>query len=167
MIQIREIRIEDARKFLSMKIKMDSETKFMLLEPGERRTSLEEQEKQIAQMLSRPNQMVFLAEDDGELVGSLSAQGGLCKRNQHCVYIVVGILKSYCGKGIGTALFTTMEAWARRQGIHRLELTVMKHNQAGVHLYKKMGFEVEGVLVHSIQIDGEYIDQYSMAKLLL
>lgn len=166
MVLIREICVDDAESYLKLKHKLDAETKFMLLEPGERTTSLEDQKKQIAEMLTNSNQMTFVAENDGLLVGYLSAQGGLYKRNKHNAYIVVGILQEYAGQGIGTSLFDVTEHWAREHAIHRLELTVMKHNEAGLRLYKKRGFEIEGELVHSLFIDDKYIDQYTMAKIL-
>ncbi len=59
-----------------------------------------------------------------------------------------------------------MEQWARQRVITCLELTVMTHNQAGVALYKKQGFEIEGRKKHSLLVDGYYVDEYLMAKLL-
>jgi RimJ/RimL family protein N-acetyltransferase len=70
------------------------------------------------------------------------------------------------GQGVGTQLFIAMGEWASQKNIHRLELTVMTHNQAGIALYKKRGFEIEGEKKHAIVIDGHYVDEYYMAKLL-
>lgn len=69
-------------------------------------------------------------------------------------------------KGVGTKLFTKLEEWAKERAIHRLELTVMVHNIAGIALYKNMGFEIEGTKRHSLFIDGNYVDEYYMSKLL-
>jgi RimJ/RimL family protein N-acetyltransferase len=51
-------------------------------------------------------------------------------------------------------------------GLHRLELMVMTHNAAAVALYRKMGFQVEGTHTHALCVDGRYVDEYCMAKLL-
>jgi RimJ/RimL family protein N-acetyltransferase len=59
-----------------------------------------------------------------------------------------------------------LEEWANIQNIHRLELTVMTHNIAGIALYKKMGFEIEGIKRDSLLIDGKYVDEFYMSKLL-
>jgi RimJ/RimL family protein N-acetyltransferase len=80
---------------------------------------------------------------------------------------VVGIRESHTGQGIGTAFFERLDSWARAHGIHRLELTVMVHNQRGVGLYQKMGFEIEGVKKDSLRVDGIYVDEYSMGKILV
>jgi RimJ/RimL family protein N-acetyltransferase len=50
--------------------------------------------------------------------------------------------------------------------IHRLELTVVTENQAGLQLYKKMGFEIEGTKRQSLYIDGKFVDEYYMSKLV-
>jgi len=42
----------------------------------------------------------------------------------------------------------------------------MTHNQAGVALYKKYGFEIEGTKKSSVFVNGVYVDEYYMAKIL-
>lgn len=96
----------------------------------------------------------------------MSAQGGEFRRNKHKAYIVVGVLREYAGKGVETSLFTHTEKWAREIGVRRLELTVMVHNEAGLALYKKVGFTIEGTARDSMLVDGKYVDEYCMAKIL-
>ena len=50
--------------------------------------------------------------------------------------------------------------------MHGLELTVMTHNTAGIALYKKQGFAIEGTKRHSLLINGQFIDEFYMSKLL-
>ncbi len=167
MVEIRQIRESDAKEFLELSKQTDQETRFMLLEPGERLTTVEEVRDHIRSVLSRDNQVILVAESDGRLVGRLAATGGNFRRNKHSVYIVVGILQSFTGQGIGTKLFTELEKWAHEHGIHRLELTVMVHNERAIALYKKMGFEIEGTERHALLVDSTYVDEYLMAKLLV
>lgn len=163
---IRTILISDAEQFLNLCKKLDTETQFMMLEPGERTTTVEEQQAQIARLLMLENQTIFVAEYNGQLVGYLAALGGEFQRNRHSVYIIIGILQAFTGQGIGTQLFRTLEEWAQLQRIHRLELTVMVHNEAGLALYKKQGFEIEGTKRDSLLVNGKYVDEYYVAKLL-
>jgi RimJ/RimL family protein N-acetyltransferase len=168
MIQIREIREDDAEKFLDLCQQLDLETQFMLLEPGERIITIEEQRERIKNILSRNNQTIFVAEDhQGQLAGHLTAIGGNYNRNRHTVYLVIGILQGFTGQGIGTRLFTQLEKWAHARAIHRLELTVMVHNERAFKLYQKMGFEIEGVKKHNLRVNDKYVDEYEMAKLLV
>jgi len=166
MVTIREISKMDAEALLQLRRQLDAETSFMLLEPDERTAVVEDEYIRIAEILQKENQRIFAAEQDKKLVGYLSAIGGGFRRNRHSAYIVIGILQAFVGQGIGAKLFTAMEHWARQQGLHRLELTVMVHNERGVNLYQKMGFEIEGRKRDSLCVDGRYIDEYSMAKLL-
>ncbi len=166
MVNIRKITEEDAGAFLDMCRAMDSETKFMMLEPGESITSLDEQHDRIRSLSGRDNAIILVAEVEGELVGYIFADGGRYHRNRHSAHIVIGIRAAYTGQGIGGQLFQALFTWASLQGLTRLELTVMAHNQHGVHLYQKMGFEVEGLQRHSLRVDGQYVDEYAMSKLL-
>ena len=139
----------------------------MLLEPGERVITVEKQRKRIKGILSRDNQTILVAEDQGgQLVGHLTAFGGIYNRNRHTVDLVIGILQGFTGQGIGTQMFTQVEEWARTHAIHRLELTVMVHNERALKLYQKIGFEIEGLKKHHLRVNDKYVDEYEMAKLL-
>lgn len=166
MRTIREIQETDAEHFLSLCKQLDEENRFMLLEPGERKTTVEEQRQRIKEILSQDNKALFVAEEDGMLIGYLSAAGNPFARNKHTVYIVIGILERFTSQGLGTAFFQKLEQWATEENLHRLELTVMVHNQRGVGLYQKMGFKIEGIRRDSLLVDGSYVDEYYMAKLI-
>ena len=166
MITIREIREGDAQNFLQLCRRLDEETQFMLLEPGERRITVEEQRQRIVALLAHKHQTILVAENESQLVGYLAAIGSDYRRNRHSVYLGTGIRQAFTGQGIGTQLFMALEQWARERDLHRLELTVMVHNERAIGLYKKMGFEIEGVKRHSLVVKGAYVDEYYMAKLL-
>ena len=166
MVTVRQIREADAAAFLELCHRLDEETRFMMLEPGERDTSIEEQRRRIRHTLLRDNQTILVAEAGGELVGYAAAHGGDFRRNRHCAQVVAGVLRAFCGRGVGTSLFSELEDWAKRNGIRRLELTVMAHNDRALRLYRKMGYEIEGTKRDSLLVDGSYVDEYYMAKLL-
>ena len=164
---IREIKALDAEKFAKLTPQVEKNSEYMLWEAGERNVQIEQQLKMIKRIEQKENSTILVAEkENNELVGFLMAVGGNAKRNKHSAYIVIGILKDYRGKGIGTKLFEGLEQWAFNHNIHRLELTVVTRNKAGLSLYKKVGFEIEGTKRHSLFIDGEFVDEYDMSKLL-
>ena len=166
-INIREIRLEDAEKLLKLSQQVDNETKFLMLELNERESTAAETETRIQAILDKENTTLLVAENsDGELVGFLVADGGEFLRIKHRLYMGIAILQAYTGQGIGTKLFEAMEAWAREHGIHRIELTVMAHNKIAIGLYKKMGYQIEGRRVHSMLIDGQYVDEFYIGKVL-
>ncbi len=163
---VREVTLSDAENFgyLTQQVEMTSD--FMLWEAGERKASPGQQRKMIERIDADDNSTILVAEEKNHLIGFVMAIGGTAKRNRHSVYLVVGILKESRGKGVGTKLFEELEKWALTHQIHRLELTVVTRNVAGLGLYQKMGFEVEGTKRDSLLIDGDYVDEYYMSKLL-
>ena len=163
---IRTAAIDDAEQLLNLQKQLDNETTFMLYEPGERKRTLEEQARYIQQHLDEQHSTILVAEHEQRLVGYLSATGASLQRIKHTVYVVIGILQAFTGQGIGTQLFERLEQWARQQQIHRLELTVMTNNQAGIALYQKMGFSIEGLRKDACVVNNAYVDEYYMAKLL-
>ena len=165
-IEIREIHEGDAEAFLDLLTRIDAETDLMLLEAGERVTTVEEQRERIKGILSKENQTILVALHAGQLVGYLVAIGGEVRRIRHRAYLVIGVLQAFTGRQIGTRLFTALEIWARRHGIERLELTVRTDNERGTGLYKKVGFEIEGLKSRSLKVKGTYVNEYYMAKIL-
>ncbi|MCZ2259416.1 GNAT family N-acetyltransferase [Sporosarcina sp. G11-34] len=163
---IREIKPDDAERLVKLIKLVERESQYMLFESGERNTGPEQQRKRIEVMKEEGNSTIFVAEENDELVGYLFAMGGNAKRNKHSVYLVIGILSEYRGLGLGTKLFKQLQEWATKHSIHRLELSVVNRNEAGLKLYKKMGFDIEGTKRDSLYIDGEFVDEYYMSKLL-
>jgi RimJ/RimL family protein N-acetyltransferase len=164
-MNMRQAKPEDSKLFLELMKRLDHETEFMMLEPGERTTTAEDMEHYLLSM-EQSNSFLLLLFDGQEAAGFLSAKRGAAYRIKHSAYIVCGVLKDYRGKGCGTLLFQELLRWAPENGITRLELTVMSHNDKAVQLYQKMGFEMEGKLNHSMIVNGTYVDQYAMAKLI-
>lgn len=164
---VREIEVSDTEKLSHLMQQVEASSEYMLWEAGEREIENERQKKMIKRMKDSSNSTIFIAvSENKEIVGYIFAIGGNMKRNKHSAYIVVGISKNYRGQGVGTKLFKELEKWAIQHDIHRLELTVVTRNQAGLSLYKKMGFDVEGTKRHSLFINDEFVDEYYMSKLV-
>lgn len=164
-MNIRKVEVRDASKFLSMLKRLDSETENMMFEPGERTTSIEEMKSNI-ELMYNSGSMILIVEDGEEIVGFLEAERGFANRIKHSVYIVIGLLKEYRGKKLGVKLFEEIEKWARESEIKRIELTVMIHNEGAVKLYERMGFKIEGIKEKSLIVNGNYVDEYYMAKII-
>lgn len=163
---VREIKVDDAENFINLIKKVETQADFMLMDADERKTTPEQQRKQLLSIKQQSNSIIFVAEEGGNLVGYLIAMGGRVKRTQHAAYIVIGILENFRDKGIGTSLFQSLNQWALNHKISRLELTTVIQNKGGVALYKKSGFEIEGIKRNSLIIDGKSFDEYYMSKLL-
>ena len=163
---IRGVKRSDAGNLANLIKQVDDSSEYMLWEADERSIQAKSQLNMMESMEASENSTILVAEKNQDLVGYLFAIGGSARRNRHSVYIVIGILQGYRGKGIGTKLFNELESWAKQRNVHRLELTVVKKNEAGLSLYKKAGFEIEGTKRHSLLVDNGFVDEYYMAKLL-
>ena len=103
---------------------------------------------------------------DGEIV----AQGGLfgqqIMRRRHACGIGMAVLGLAQGQGVGTALMKALTDYADQwTPFSRLELTVYTDNAPGIALYRKFGFEQEGVLRNYALRNGCYVDAFTMARL--
>lgn len=162
---IREIKLSDAAAFWQMQFELDKETNYMMYEPNERTKDLSLINSLIQNSLDG-NDLLLVAEEEKAIIGYLSAQRGVHNRIKHTAYIVTGIRKAFQGKGIGSELFKRLDLWAMKNAITRLELTVMCPNEMAKHLYEKNGFVIEGIKKNSMIVNGEYIDEFYMAKLI-
>ena len=112
-----------------------------------------------------PDDHMLVAEVDDHVVGSL----GLHRRNKrraHVGDIGMGVHDDYQNQGIGTALMAAAidlaDNWLN---LKRVELHVYTDNAPAIHMYKKLGFEVEGTHRAFAFRGGEYVDAYSMAQI--
>jgi ribosomal protein S18 acetylase RimI-like enzyme len=88
----------------------------------------------------------------------------LSRRTQaHRGVFGVGLLPQFRGREVGTKLTKQALAAARGFGLHRVELTVREHNAGAIELYKKAGFEIEGVQRDAVLVDGVYENVVCMA----
>jgi putative acetyltransferase len=86
-------------------------------------------------------------------------------RMRHSGSIGMMIHKDYQGMGVGNKLLETLldmaDNWLM---LVRVELTVFIDNEKAIGLYKKHGFVTEGIKKKTSIRNGEYIDEYMMAK---
>lgn len=164
-MEYRKPSVEEAEQLWDLMNQIDHETKYMLHEPGERRKDIPRTRAFIQESVEGQD-FLLVAEADRKLVGFISAQRGGFHRIAHCAYIVVGIRKDYRGMGIGTEFFKRLNAWADENRLVRLELTVICENEVATRLYTNSGFEIEGIKRKSVCVDGIYLDEYYMAKIM-
>ncbi|WP_171013902.1 GNAT family N-acetyltransferase [Chitinivorax sp. B] len=75
------------------------------------------------------------------------------------------LLPELHGQGLGRCMLDEVETAARNQGCHLLMLTVNKHNNNSIAVYRKRGFSVRTEAVFDIG-NGFVMDDYVMEKKL-
>lgn len=183
-ICIRLAQPDDAAALTAFFAAIDRETKFLLYEPDERTLGPDEWRTRIEAIHREGISEMFVAAPEpaapesaagedtsgasvpGELAGFLLLRGETLRRLRHSATLVVAVRAAYAGQGIATRLFAAAEAAARARGLHRLQLQVQTDNHRAVALYHRWGFTVEGCHRHAVRVDGAWVDDYTMAKLL-
>ena len=167
-ILIRPIQADDAGAITALFDAIDRETKYLLFEPGERTRGPAEWRARIEEIRGGGPDEIFVAadEDTHALVGVLVALGDTRQRLRHSASLVVAVRAAYAGQGVAKRLFAALEEWATARGLHRLYLQVQANNHRAVALYHKLGFTVEGFHRDAVRLDGEWVNDYTMAKLL-
>lgn len=143
-----------------------AESSNFLRSPGERARSEAEMRAIIEHFCAQPHYLLLSVWQGETAVGEAVVTAGDFQRNRFSATIGVGVLSAHSGRGLGAALMREMEAFARRRRLRRLELTVIASNARARALYGRMGYVEEGVKRDSMFVDGGFVDEVMMAKIL-
>lgn len=112
------------------------------------------------------NLVLLVAEREGVVEGYTSLHLSAKPRAKHVASFGMAVHPDNHGKGIGSRLLDEVIRLADNWfNLVRLELDVYTDNAAGIHLYKKFGFEVEGELRLAAYKNGKYTGVYKMARI--
>ena len=107
----------------------------------------------------------FVALSDGTVIGWCDISSLHRPVFSHSGTLGMGVLAPYRGQGIGEALLSATLNKAKVIGLTRIELTVREKNHPAIALYKKFGFEIEGLHRNAVRIGTDYENHLSMALL--
>ena len=117
-------------------------------------------------VMDNERRLQLVAVHAGEVIGQLGLEQYLRVRQAHVGSFGMGVATAWQGKGVGSRLLTAaLDVADNWMNLHRVELTVFVDNHAAQALYRKFGFEVEGVLRDYALRDGRFVDTVSMARL--
>ncbi len=111
---------------------------------------------------------VLVAADGGTVAGYVVVEHPT-RLASHAHVLQVGGLAvhpDHQGRGIGRLLVTEAVAEARRRGGRRLTLRVLGTNPVARALYEGCGFGVEGILPGEFLLEGRYVDDVLMGRVL-
>jgi RimJ/RimL family protein N-acetyltransferase len=110
-----------------------------------------------------PHAAVFVAEDEGRIVGRLSIARDQHPASRHVADLGLMVAASHRRRGIGSALLRTAVEWAQDSEVRKLELHVFPYNEAAIALYEHFGFVKEGYRRAHYRRGDEYVDAILMA----
>lgn len=165
-MNIREIVHTDRAAYRQLRATLDEESMMWGAKPGEREHLGDYAGNQFDSILGNERSTLFVAEEEGALAGFLSLETSCWASLSHTSMLMVGALSAHQGKGIASQLFEISQLWAANNGIHRIELLVFADNVSAIRLYKKLGYQQEGLRKQSSRINSGFVDEVYMAKLL-
>ena len=158
----------DAARVVEVMSQVDRETRFLSREPEEFDYTPEAEAKVIREVLNSPDDVWFLPEYEGLVVGQCSAHlAGRRMRYRHRATLGFVLLKDYWGLGIGGRMMQECLAWCREKGVEQAELGVIKDSERALRMYRGFGFEIVGETPRFLKYaDGTYASEYYMVKQL-
>ncbi|MCU6713157.1 GNAT family N-acetyltransferase [Paenibacillus sp. J5C_2022] len=162
---IRSAVIDDSNTLSELRVQIDGETENMDRESGEAFIDASEFEKIIKTDIESSRNIFLVAVIENRIVGFSRCEGTNLKRLLHKVEFGVCVLKKFWGHGIGKNLLRESIIWADSAGIKKMILNVIETNENAIALYKKHGFEVEGILKHDkLLADGRFYNTILMGR---
>jgi RimJ/RimL family protein N-acetyltransferase len=110
-----------------------------------------------------PHAAVFVAENDGEIVGRLSIARDPHPASNHVADLGLMVASSHRRRGIGRALLERAVEWAGVARVRKVELHVFPHNAPAIALYESFGFEREGYRRDHYRRGSGFVDAILMA----
>ncbi|WP_159005906.1 GNAT family N-acetyltransferase [Bradyrhizobium sp. S69] len=107
----------------------------------------------------------WVALSAGEVVGWCDVTPKTRPIYAHGGVLGIALLPLFRGQGIGKRLILRTLDAARAFGLRRVELTVRENNASAIELYRKVGFEIEGLQRHAVHVDGAAENVVCMALL--
>lgn len=108
----------------------------------------------------------FVADYDGRAIGALTLNQEKNPRRRHAASLGMAVHPGFWGLGVGSELMAAAvdlaDNWINLQ---RIELDVNVDNKAGIRLYHKFGFTIEGTRRRHVLRDGQLVDNHFMARL--
>ena len=162
-VTIRQAEIDDAERLLNCIKTYVPQSAYIPKLEQEIKLTIEQEKEWINSFLTNENSLLLVAEYNDEIIGNIDLTGSRRKIMEHTAVIGMGMLKEWKNTGLGTALLKFGIEWAKENTIlELLWLQVYTDNELGLGLYRKMGFEENGIMGNFFKQDGEYFDNLTM-----
>jgi len=92
-----------------------------------------------------PTGVSLVAEVEGEVVAHLTCERAPRAATRHSAEFGITVAARARDAGVGRAMLSTLEVWARENGVTRIALGVFPNNARARALYANLGYEEEGI----------------------
>lgn len=166
-IIIKEAKKEDAQAMIDFYNIVGGQTDFLLFGKNEFNRELKDYENYIESTIKEDNSIILVATIDDQIKSIASINSNKKSRTKHVGTLGIVVEEQYCGLGLGRKLIDYLIDWAKSNGItKKISLLTRQDNIRAIELYKKIGFEEEGMLRKDNYIDGVYHNTIMMGLIL-
>lgn len=158
---VRDARAEDAAELVRLLDRVGQEEVYIA---DERALLTAEQEAAIIRQRNPELQVILLAEQRGQVAGSLEMIRGAVTKNAHTALFGMALHPEYRGRGLGEGLLRSAEQWARDVGVLKISLAVFATNERAIRLYQRVGYHEEGRRARQYRLNGQFVDEIWMAR---
>lgn len=163
-IILRNPQVSDAKTMVEYMKQMLSETHYLLREPNEF-LSIVEEKVYLQKLEDNPKSIFICAFDQNNMIGSVNiVSSSNRKKIAHRCSLGISVLKEYWSYGIGSKLLEEALTQANKEGYKQVELEVYADNLRAIKLYEKYGFKQYGRLPNAFNIEETMIDSILMVK---
>jgi RimJ/RimL family protein N-acetyltransferase len=164
---IRKACVDDAVNLNELLRTIIVETEHFGYEPEEFNITDELQAHTISMFSQANNAILLVATLNDKIVGNLSFRAGASKKFHHVGEFGIQVLREYWNLGVGKELLKYLITWAKENKyIYKISLRVRTDNKNAIHVYKKLGFEEEGILKNEIMSKGTLYDVMYMGLMV-
>ena len=163
-VLIRQAEIKDAEKLLDCIKTYIPQSNYIPKLKDEIKLTVEQEKEWINSFITNDNSILLVAEYEHQIIGNIDLTGNRRKVMKHTAVIGMGILKEWRNSGLGTELLLSIIEWAVQNPILELIwLQVYTENELALNLYRKMGFEENGIIKNFFKQNGKYFDNLTMS----
>ncbi|AEA45456.1 GNAT family N-acetyltransferase [Fluviicola taffensis] len=163
IVLIRAVEIADATKIIEFVHGFVYDSEFVPLVEGEFNPTLPEEELILKNYVDRSNSLFLVAEFEGQIIANINLDGNQRQIMRHTAVFGMGMHLEWQNCGLGTIILQSAIDWARNHSeLELLFLQVYAENEAGIALYKKLGFVENGRMPNMFKQNNRYHDEITM-----
>ena len=164
LVTIRQAEIADAEGLLQCIKAYIPESSYIPKLEQEITLSIEQERAWINSFLISDNSLLLVAEYNNQIIGNIDLTGSKRKAMEHTAVIGMGLLKAWRNVGLGTQLLQFIIEWAKENEVLELIwLQVYTQNELALKVYRRVGFEENGVIKGFFKQNNTYFDNLTMS----
>ncbi len=159
---LRPARPTDARALARLFSDVRAEGRYLVARPSAADDSYEA--FFIRELIRDGQALVLVAEADGEVIGNVLITREPNNQQDHLGTLSICVAQPWRDVGVGSALVSEAQRWARDRGLSKVALSVFPDNERAIAVYRRAGFVREGVRRQQYRVpEGGFRDELLMA----